>query len=448
MSYSRWATNEELKERLEAIKIGEKIEKAGIPIAYDQDHLYIDSHESNNLIIGSTGSGKTQACIMPYIKLSMLAGESIVVNDPLGELYETHAEILKEKGYNTILLNFDDARYGNSWNPLNMPYQLYKNGEKDRAIKCVEDIAYYMFYDAKDKNSDPFWINSVINCFTGVVLYLFENAKEDEINLLSVYHFSNYLVNSDSSKKIINKLDKQGQIYMNLVGVIAAPTETKGSILSVYNQKMKAYVSREMLTNMLADTDFDLSEINSKKTALFIVSGQSSYGNNFIPLLINQIIDYVKYNKNDKYLNILLDEFDSMVPIKDFARIVEFCRAIKIRITVTIRSFIHLYNMYTKEDAEILKLCFGNIIYLLSDDIYTLDEISKLCGNTEDGTPLITIEDLKTLKMFESIVLMKRVMPIKTKLIPDYKINYNLDLKKCSMEKRKENTCNVYKEEI
>ncbi len=447
MSYARWATKDEVAKRLDAIEIGKEIEKSGIPMAYDDNHLYIDSHEAHNMIIGSTGSGKTQVAILPLIKLSMLAKESMVINDPMGELYRNNADLLRKNGYKTIVVDFDDSRYGNSWNPLKMPYDLYKNGEKDKAIKYVEDIAYYMFYDPKEKNNDPFWINSTINFFTGIVLYLFEKANEDEINIASTYHFANYLI-TDGSKNTIKKIDKQGLIYMNLVGIIEAPTETKGSILSVFNQKMKKYVSREILTNMLSNTDFDLYDINKKPTALFIISGQSSFGNNFIPLLINQIIDCVKdTDTENRHLNILLDEFDSMVPIRNFARLVEYCRALRVKFTVTIRSFIHLNNMYTKEDAEILKLCFGNIIYLLSDDIYTLEEISKKCGYKEGGTPLISVEDLKTLDMFESIILMPRTMPFKTTLIPDYKINYNFSSEVCELPNRKNNIYKIYKEQ-
>ena len=83
------------------------------------------------------------------------------------------------------------------------------------------------------------------------------------------------------------------------------------------------------------------------------------------------------------------------------------------------------YNKYGKENTEILKLCFANIVYLLSQDIDTLEEISNLCGKTcEDGIvkPLISVEELKTLRVFEAIILIPRIMPIKTKLLPHYEM--------------------------
>ena len=447
MSNARWATKEEVAKRLDAVDFKNGVANAGIPVAFDENYLYIDSKEAHSMIIGSTGSGKTQATILPMIKLSMMAGESVVINDPKGELYERCAENFKRRGYNVLALNFEDARYGNTWNPLRVAYDLYNSDKRDKAIKSLEDIGYYLFYDAKEKDSDPFWINSTINYFVGLALYLFENADVDEANLCSIFQLSNYLNKDNNGKEFIDKLDQNSLIYMNLVGTLKAPAETKGSILSVFTQKIKKYLSREDLTNMLCSSDFDINKIGVEPTALFIVSGISNYCNNLIPLLINQIIDAVdNYGTKEKNINILLDEFDSMVPIRDFSRMIEYCRSIKVRIVITIRSYIHLCNMYSKQDAEILKMCFGNLIYLLSDDIYTLEEISKYCGTKDNGEPLISIEDLKTIEIFEGLVLMPRTMPFKTRFLPDFKIDYGFEDVVSEIPLREKKEIQVFKE--
>ena len=447
MSNARWATKEEVAKRLDAVDFKNGVANAGIPVAFDENYLYIDSKEAHSMIIGSTGSGKTQTTILPMIKLSMMAGESVVINDPKGELYERCAENFKRRGYNVLALNFEDARYGNTWNPLRVAYDLYNSDKRDKAIKSLEDIGYYLFYDAKEKDSDPFWINSTINYFVGLALYLFENADVDEANLCSIFQLSNYLNKDNNGKEFIDKLDQNSLIYMNLVGTLKAPAETKGSILSVFTQKIKKYLSREDLTNMLCSSDFDINKIGVEPTALFIVSGISNYCNNLIPLLINQIIDAVdNYGTKEKNINILLDEFDSMVPIRDFSRMIEYCRSIKVRIVITIRSYIHLCNMYSKQDAEILKMCFGNLIYLLSDDIYTLEEISKYCGTKDNGEPLISIEDLKTIEIFEGLVLMPRTMPFKTRFLPDFKIDYGFEDVVSEIPLREKKEIQVFKE--
>ena len=446
MSYARWATKEEVANRLEAVNKPEGIKKSGIPFAYDEKNLYIDSHEQHNLVIGSTGSGKTQSIILPMLKLSMLAGESIVVNDPNGEIYRRTASLLRSHQYEVLVLDFDNAKYGNSWNPLKQAYDFYQRGDKDQAVQSIEEVGYYLFFE-KNENIDPFWNQSVMDYFTGLALYLFQHAKDEEIHFQSICNLSHYLEDKNHSLEFLNNLDKNSTIYNYLVSILRAPNETRGSILSVFNQKIKRYITREQLSNMLCSSDFNLSTFKTHPTALFIVSGISNYCNNLIPLLVNQIVDDVCCGgRLSKKMNILLDEFDSMVPIRNFSRMIEGCRSLNIRFTVTIRSYVHLGSMYSREEADILKMCFGNLIYLLSEDIYTLEEISKYCGLKENGESLITIEDLKTIGIFEGIIVMPRMMPFQTKFLPDYQIPWNFAEQEEELPVRKVQSISVYEE--
>ena len=446
MNYARWATKEEVAKRLKPVNLQTGVTKVGTPIAYDDNYLYIDEKEAHNLVIGCTGSGKTQVNILPTLRLAMKANQPFVLNDPKGEIYLKLSSELKRQGYNVLILNFDDANYGNNWNPLELPYKMY-NENKDKSIKLLEDLGYYLFFDPKDK-SDPFWINSVTDYFTGIALYLFENGKKEEIHLNSIYAISNKLNESNNYKEFITKIDKNSNIYQNLVGTLTSPADTRGSIIAVFNQKMKKYISRENLANMLSASDFDICNISNEKTAMFIINGHTDYCDNLIPLLVNQIVEGVNfYGKQENILSILLDEFDNMIPIKDFSRLIDFSRSIRVKFTVVIRSYKHLMNMYSKEETEILKMCFGNIIYLLANDIYTLEEISNFCGNQLVGEkiiPLITPEELKTMEIFNAIVIMPRMMPYKTKLLPDYQIDWGYKDELATFPKRKLNNTKNY----
>lgn len=451
MKYARWSTQDEMKKYLKGVNLKTGVVKSGLPIMYDDEYLYIDSRESHSLIVGATGCGKTQSVTLPMIKLGMMAGENLFINDINGELYNLTADKLTKEGYKVIVVNFDNANLGNSWNPLSFPYKLYKSGDKDRALELIEDLGYYIFTDRND-TSDPFWVNSTIDYFTGLTLYLFENAKEEEINLNSIHTMSNS-INSSNGKLsyadiFMSKLDRSSNIYFNLSGTLLAPTETRGSIVSVFNQKIKKYIVRESLCNMMSTSDFDITSIGKEKTALFIVSGKTTYSNSLIPLLVSQIINAIDlFGDRDIVNNILLDEFEQLLPIKNFSKIINYIRGIRIRLTVFIKSYIDLTSTYGEENAEIIKMCFGNIIYLLANDLLTLEEISKLCGNElVDGNiePLITVEELKIFNNFEAIALIPRMMPFKTKLLPDYQIDYGYETIKVEIPKRKVNEINVF----
>lgn len=452
MNQLRWATKKEMEEVLTKVTGKEKISKSGLPIMYEGEKLYINDKEMHNLIIGSTGSGKTQSMILPMLKLSILAEESFLLNDPSGDIYTRMVKKLKNENYKVIVIDFDNPTLGDSWNPLQIPYELYQKNNIDKAIDAIEELGYYLFYEKQYKDIDPFWINSTINYFTGLVLYLFQNAKTEEINLTSVVSLANALNEKGASEKFLEKLGNESNILLKVSGTLKAPPETRGSILSVFNQKIEKYITRKNLENMLSTSNSDITKIPEEKTAIFLISGMNVQSESLISLFTNQIIDMISiYGRKDKRFNILLDEFDNLTPIKDFAKKLSYMRSINIRVTITIQSYIHLLNMYSKEETEILKMCFGNIIYLLSEDIYTLEEISKNCGIITENNKeisLMPISELKTMKVFEAIVLMSRMMPFQTKLLPNYKIDWGYTEEEESIEKRNQSTIHIYKEKF
>ena len=96
-----------------------------------------------------------------------------------------------------------------------------------------------------------------------------------------------------------------------------------------------------------------------------------------------------------------------------------------------IQNFAQLTKVYGKEDAETIKGNCGNIIYLISSELAALEEISKLCGEVKSkkddktaSTPLVTVSDLQRMKQFETIILRMRKQPFKTKLTPNFKIDW------------------------
>ncbi len=436
MAYSRWATVEELKSKLTPISYDSEIKKSGIPMMYDDNNLYIKDDESHTLVIGSTGSGKTQSILLPQLRLAIKAQESFIVHDVKGEIYDILSGELKKQNYNTIVINLDNPTMSNNFNPISLPYKLYKNGKRNKAIELLENIGYYFCCnDTFNASIDPFWNNSATSLFIGLALYLFENAKEEEVSISSLL---NLAFDFDKLSEQVKKYDKTSPTYINLSNIILAPNETKASILSVFIQNIRLFVSREELLKMLSSSNFDMMNIQKDKTALFIISNNKSTSRRLIPLVIEECY-YAATSTNDKArrLNIVIDDFENLIPIKDFSNMLTLARGYNIRFSIFIRSLLELRNTYGAEGTEILKIVFGNIIYLLANDTETLENISKLCGNqqTEKGfEPLISVEDLKLLKNFEAVILIPRIYPIKTKLLPDYQIDWKFSDEKVSLK--------------
>ena len=179
--YSDWSKPKDIKTDKNVQRVvasASTSQYAGVPLISNGKELWVDDGEYHTLVIGATGSGKTQDTILPTIKVLAKKGESVVVTDPKGEIYEKAGGLLKEKGYNILLLNFRSPQNGNTWNPLELPYRLYKEGNQDKAIELLDDLALNILYDETNSNSDPFWEKTAADYFSGIALAMFEDTTE------------------------------------------------------------------------------------------------------------------------------------------------------------------------------------------------------------------------------------------------------------------------------
>ena len=443
--YSRWAKASEVKKDagVEKVIIKEQEAKAaGIPLINDGKNMWVDNGDYHTLVIGATGSGKTKCLVDPQVQSLARKGESMILTDPKGELYRDHSEMLRKRGYKIIVLNFRNPNMGNAWNPLTLPYKLYQEGNTDKATELLDDVALNILYDPENKN-DPFWEKSAADFFSGLALGLFEDAKESQINLNSINYMSTVgeenFATSNYTKEYFMLKGEDSSAYVFASNTINAPNETKGSILSVFRQKIRLFASREQLSEMLSYSDFNMEDIGRQKTAVFMIihDEKTTYhalATIFLKQAYETLIDVAQNSPKGRLpyrTNFILDEFANMPPLKDVTTMVTAARSRAIRFTFIIQNFAQLNDVYGKEQAETIRSNCGNIIYLITTELAALEEISKLCGEVKSkdkdktaSTPLITVSDLQKLKLFEVIILRSRLNPFRTKLAPSFEIDW------------------------
>ncbi len=447
--YSKWSSEKDIKNQSKVEKVSplsDTLDAAGIPLINNGKEMWVDNGEYHNLVIGSTGSGKTECLVKPMVNLLAKKGESMIITDPKGEIYKYSAAYLRSKGYNIIVLNFREPLKGNSWNPLTLPYKYYKSGNQDKAIELLDDVALNILYDPSNKSESDFWEKSSADYFSGLALGLFKDAKEEEVNLNSInamstvgeerYATSNYI------KEYFNMKGETSNEYIFASSVINAPTDTKGGQLSTFRQKIRKFSTGEALSEMLSYSDFDMRKIGDGKTAIFmIIHDEKKTYHSLMTIFIKQcyetLIDAAQENggKLPVRTNFILDEFANMPPLKDVDAMVSAARSRDIRFTFIIQNFAQLNDVYGDNVAEIIKGNCGNIIYLISTEMKALEEISKMCGEVKvtdekdkNATrPLISITDLQKMKLFEAIIIRLRMSPFKTKLEPDFKMNWGIE---------------------
>ena len=441
--YSKWSTDKEFKNGLSVVNIrDEKTDAAGIPLYSKKGKMWVDNGEDHYLVMGATGSGKTVIVAKPMIKLLAKHNESMILTDPKGELYEETAELLKAEGYNIITLNFREPQHGNAWNPMSLPYQLYKEGNTDKAIELLDDLALNILYEEKS-SGDPFWEKTAADYFTGLALGLFEDGTPEQINLNSLNLMCSLGEerfggpNNNYIKEYFNGKDPSKPAYINASGTVFTADETKQGIIATFKQKIKLFSSRENLSEMLSYSDFDMRDIGRNKTAVFLIVQDEKktlhpLATIFIKQCYETLIDVAQESggKLPFRTNFILDEFANMPPLKDVTTMVTAARSRLIRFTFIIQNFAQLTQVYGKENGDTIRgNC--NLVYLISSEIAALEEISKMCGEVKSkekektaSTPLVTVSDLQRLSKFEIIVLRRRMFPYKTRFQTDFEVDW------------------------
>ena len=445
--FGRFAKEDEYKKfkDVEPVEIMAKESvSAGFPLVYDKKKnlVYVDNGESHSLVIGATGSGKTQMIINPLVNLLAKKGESMVITDPKGEIFEKNGEMLKDLGYDVIVVNFRDPKNGSCWNPYTLPYKYYKEGNQDKANELLNDMAINIATD--EKADDPFWTNSAADYLTGLSLGMFEDAKEDEISISTVNLMMTVgeekIGASTYAKEYFKFKDPASPAAINALGTVNAPQDTKNSIESVLKQKIKVFAVTQNLAEMLSRSDFDMETIGERKTAVFmIIQDEKTTYHALATIFIKQCYESLiavaqrHGGKLPVRTNFLLDEFANMPKFKDITTMITAARSRQIRMTMIIQNFAQLKQVYGNEDAETIRGNCGNIVYLLTGELSALEEISKLCGDKivkvgkdqkEETRPLITVTELQRFKQDEVLVLKHRLPPLRTKFLPFWNTDF------------------------
>ena len=463
--YSKWASEKDIKTDKNIVKvrtIDDHIEAAGVALVNNGKEMWVDNGEYHNLIIGSTGSGKTECVVKPLVNLLSKKGESMVITDPKGEIYQYCGEYLKKQGYNIVILNFRDPEKGNSWNPLALPYMYYKQGNQDKATELLEDVSLNILYDKSEGGDSAFWQKSAADYFSGLTMGLFMDAKEKEVNLNSINFMSTVGEERRGTKTYIqeyfNLKGEASPAYIFASNTINAPNETKGGILSTFRQKIRLFSTKENLSEMLSYSDFDMRDIGNKKTAVFmIIHDEKKTYHGLMTIFIKQcyetLIDCAQANggKLTYRTNFILDEFANMPPLKDVDSMVTAARSRSIRFSFIIQNFAQLNDVYGEEVAQVIKGNCGNLIYLISTELKALEEISKMCGEVKSkekdktaSTPLVTVSDLQKLKLFQAIIIRWRKNPFKTDLAPDFKIDWGIERKDAVLPTREKTQIELF----
>ena len=172
---SKFADMKEIRKQFTTWKFGKENKAGGMVVAIDKNNYYIDTSSNHSLIIGNTGSGKTESVIYPLIFNLADSGESMIINDVKGELYKTTYDYLKKKKYNVKVINLRDTNNSDFWNPLTLAYQYYQEKNFEKEIETINDLSNAICEEVNSR--DKYWQESSSSVLSALCLALIEDAK-------------------------------------------------------------------------------------------------------------------------------------------------------------------------------------------------------------------------------------------------------------------------------
>ena len=485
---AEFVTREEIAIQYKAVPIKDyEFEgKGGVPVARgehcykdnlgnkkNEEVMYIDDSSVNNLVIGTTRSGKGETFVVPTIDIYSRAKEkaSMIINDPKGELIAMSKETLEKRGYEVLLLNLTNPSNSMSYNPLELIIQAYKNEEFGEAQLLCQTLTYSIYYDANTK--DAFWQNTAMSLTNALILALCEECipvgQEDKITLYTVANMLTELgtvyTDFDGREKYpidnyFNKLPMTSVAKMQYATTQFAKENTKGSILVSAMNKLSMFTF-EKIAKMTSKNSLDLKDIgfknskdDNKPKAIFMVTPDYDKSIHVMASIFVRQAYYVlaknstlsKNGKCDREVIFLLDEFGNMPPIEGMANIITVCLGRGIRFNLIIQAYNQLKTLYG-DDAPTIEGNCGNQIYILTNDDETAEKFSKLIGektivshsrsgeiyslgknHTEnlDSRRLLKSDELRKLKEGEMVVVrvIKRSDNFGNKIVPNPVFNF------------------------
>lgn len=262
---SRFTTLEEIKAQYK--EVPEKKERfkggGGVPISRYKDKIYIDTSPVNNLIIGTTRSGKGEMFVVPLIDIYSRAEEqaSMVINDPKGELVAMSKDTLEKRGYRVEVLNLLNPLNSISYNPLQLIIDAYEKGELDEAQTLCKTLTYTLYYNPSAK--DPFWQNSAMTLVNGLILAIIDECinkckildvkiKDFENKINELRNKVSEVENTEEIKIINNKIEARKEAIKEL------EKRKKEE-----NSKITLYTVANMLSELGGDTDDDGNKLDN-----------------------------------------------------------------------------------------------------------------------------------------------------------------------------------------
>ena len=440
LEQARFQSEREISENFQVVDYTDlpNTEVKGIPIqAYEENNrLKITfSPPTHTLVIGTTGSGKTTTFVNPTVQIlaESKTKPSMLITDPKGELYQSHARQLKRAGYTVKILDLRNPYNSVRWNPMERAYENYQRAlhleeevrlnekkgtylfdgkeyysprERDTAIQVkrqqLNDIVYEDLNDiisvlcpVTNKN-EPMWESGAKNFVLAIALAMLEDSANPEFGMTkekyNFYSLMKVATNTDDDcAEMLNYFRGRSPLSKAVSlskQVLDSSEKTRGSYLSSTFDKISMFADLSLCA-LTSENEIEFEEMGEKPIALFLqIPDEKETRHTLAAMVILQAYKELVYKANTyptlslpRPVYFLCDEFGQLPKVLRLEQMITVGRSRNIWLNLVVQSYAQLAKVYDDKSADIIKSNCNTQIFIGTTDYKTIEEFSKRCGN-------------------------------------------------------------------
>ena len=363
---------------------------------------YKHKHNTNILVVGGSGAGKTRTYAVPNVLEAARAGPdgkgcSLVITDPKGEILRKAGAYLTRQGYEVRVFDLINPSASFCYNPF-----VYVQDDKD-VLQLISNLIQNTT-PPHAQSSDPFWEKSETALLQALMLYLLHEAPPEEQNFGMVMELLGSAQVKEEDESYESPLDilferlamrdpesiavKQYGIYKQAAG------KTAKSILVSVGVRLAAFNLPQI--NRLTITDeLRLNELGEKKIALFCCIPDSDKSLNYLVGMVYTQLIQTLYRQADRVhkgrlpvpVHCLMDEFPNIsLPKDSFLSALATMRSRGIFCSIIVQNISQLKALYKDSWESLIGLC-DEFLYLGGNEQSAHKYVSELIGKeTVDTT--------------------------------------------------------------
>jgi type IV secretory pathway TraG/TraD family ATPase VirD4 len=339
------------------------------------------------LTLGGPGSGKTQGIILPAIADRMLAGHSLIVADPQGEIT---AHVLKYAAVTRHLVVVHDPT-----STIGPRYNLAEGIDNVSDARAIADVLV-----PSAQGDNKFWTDSAA-ALLAACLIRFDNLGD-------IYNAMNDL--KALAQSLSSKKDDASLLANSFIASVGSDGKVASNVVATLATALTGWASTEVRDNT-ASSDFDAELIVEQPTVVVLTCPgrmRAVYASYLGATLRKLMLDLDTIGERNRGplpmpVGVILDEFPTLGKLDSLVADVNLVRKRRISIMIGAQTKGQFHMIYGDEGTQALFTGLATQVIYGGCDADTADFYSNASGTaTQEGDsysrsrPLLTVDEVIT----------------------------------------------------